>query len=158
MEPSPLPPVGRATIAPRAPADDIPKMREMLDAKLIKDINEQPFGTVTMRFSALHFAARNGSEEAVKMLLEHGADPFLNCRDDAKPIETANTLGHYHIGEMLWKKMREMKKPKNGEKFGQLGAWGGAGQPPYNDDEDRGGICMPHNVDPADYVEPEVGL
>lgn len=58
-----LPPPTR--VEPRAEAtprvtDDIPKMREMLEAGLIKDINEQPYGTVTTRWSALHFAARAG--------------------------------------------------------------------------------------------------
>ena len=172
--PSVRPSVRRA--APRRSAraaDDIPKMREMLDQKLIKDINEQPYGTVTTRWSALHFAARvpprlraarrrargraralrrNGSEEAVKLLLDHGADPFINCRDSAKPIETANTVGHYHIGEILWKKMREMKKPKPGEKFGQLGAWGGAGKPPY-DEEVPQPAFQPTKHDPP--AEPE---
>ena len=80
---------------------------------------------MTTRWSALHFAAYNGNEEMVNLLLDKGADPFLNCRDSAKPIETAMAQGHYHIQKILWQKMRKIKHagPKP-----ELGAWGGAGQ------------------------------
>lgn len=69
----------------------------------------------------------------MKLLLDHGADPFLNCRDSAKPLETAMSQNHYHIQKILWAKMRQMKAPKPGQTRGELGAWGGAGQPPYDD-------------------------
>ena len=102
------------------------------EAGKIKDINEQPYGTVTTRWSALHFAAYNGAEETVKWLVANGADPFLNCRDHAKPIETAMTQGHYHIQKWLWQEMRKIKHagPKP-----ELGAWGGAGQIPPDPEE-----------------------
>ena len=113
-------------------ADDLVTMKEMFEAGKIKDINEQPYGTVTTRWSALHFAAYNGAEETVKWLVANGADPFLNCRDHAKPIETAMTQGHYHIQKWLWQEMRKIKHagPKP-----ELGAWGGAGQIPPDPEE-----------------------
>ena len=105
-----------------ADQNDVPKMKELLASGSIKDVNEQPLGATTTRWSALHFAAYNGSVEATELLLEHGADRFLNCRDDAKPLETAMARNNYEVQQVLWKKMRELK-------VGQRGAWGGAGVP-----------------------------
>lgn len=50
---------------------------------------------------AVHFAAREGHVEAVRMLLDAGADPESNGLNDRNLIEMARERGHESIAQML---------------------------------------------------------
>jgi ankyrin repeat protein len=50
---------------------------------------------------AVHFAAREGQVEAVRLLLDFGADPEGNGLNDRNLIEMARERGHEHIAQML---------------------------------------------------------
>jgi hypothetical protein len=49
----------------------------------------------------VHFAVREGHLEAVRMLLDAGADPESNGLNDRNLIEMARERGYEHIAEML---------------------------------------------------------
>ena len=51
--------------------------------------------------TALHFACERGSPEAVKLLMEKGADVDVESGDGDKPVDTASNEGHYEIVEFL---------------------------------------------------------
>jgi len=50
---------------------------------------------------AVHFAAREGHAEAVRLLLDSGADPEANGLNDRNLIEMARERGHEQISQML---------------------------------------------------------
>ena len=50
---------------------------------------------------AVHFAAREGHVEAVRLLLDAGADPERNGLNDRNLIEMARERGHEQIALML---------------------------------------------------------
>jgi ankyrin repeat protein len=50
---------------------------------------------------AVHFAAREGHAEAVRLLLDSGADPEANGLNDRNLIEMARERGHEPISQML---------------------------------------------------------
>jgi ankyrin repeat protein len=50
---------------------------------------------------AVHFAARDGHVEAVRLLLDSGADPERNGLNDRNLIEMARERGHEQIAQML---------------------------------------------------------
>ncbi len=50
---------------------------------------------------AVHFAAREGHVEAVRLLLDSGADPERNGLNDRNLIEMARERGHEQIAQML---------------------------------------------------------
>ena len=50
---------------------------------------------------AVHFAAREGHVEAVRLLLDSGADPEGNGLNDRNLIEMARERGHEQVAQML---------------------------------------------------------
>ena len=59
---------------------------------------------------AVHFAAREGHVEAVRLLLDAGADPERNGLNDRNLIEMARERGHEQIAQML-----EQERERRGE-------------------------------------------
>ena len=53
------------------------------------------------RTSPLHEAARSGSAEVVRLLLDHGADASRTDGDGKTPLELATDRGHAAVAEML---------------------------------------------------------
>ena len=53
------------------------------------------------RTSPLHEAVRSNSQEMVRLLLDHGANPLLTIGDGKTPLDIATELGHVEVAEML---------------------------------------------------------
>jgi hypothetical protein len=51
--------------------------------------------------SALHLAARNGREEVLRLLLQHGADPRIGDARRRKPADHAGRHGHAELADVL---------------------------------------------------------
>jgi ankyrin repeat protein len=78
-----------------ASAGDVPTLRQLLERnpRLAKaDYWYSP---------AVHFAVREGHVEAVRLLLDAGADPESNGLNDRNLIEMARERGHDRIAQML---------------------------------------------------------
>lgn len=76
-------------------AGDVPALRQMLErnARLAK--------AEYWYTPAVHFAAREGHVDAVRILLDAGADPERNGLNDRNLIEMARERGHEEIARML---------------------------------------------------------
>jgi len=51
--------------------------------------------------TALYFAAMDGSTECVHVLLEHGADPLIRCKEGSAPLDVAILFEHIQVQELL---------------------------------------------------------
>jgi len=67
------------------------------------EYNEQSFGEVSSRMTALSYAVRGGHAGIVSMLLEHGADTSLRNHDGETAFDIARKNGYSDILEMLRK-------------------------------------------------------
>jgi ankyrin repeat protein len=65
---------------------------------------------------AVHFAAREGHVEAVRLLLDAGADPEANGLNDRNLIEMARERGHEQVAQML-----EQERERRGRVVAQPG-------------------------------------
>jgi uncharacterized protein len=78
-----------------AAAGDVPALRHLLDRNL---------GLAKAEYwytPPIHFAAREGHSDAVRLLLDAGADPEKNGLNDRTVIEMARERGHQRIVRML---------------------------------------------------------
>jgi|GEM_PF-523298 len=77
--------------------DDVAALREFLEAG-DTGINEKDS---SFRMTALHWAALNGSEEAVEVLIEEGADVDRTSGDRSTPVGHAALMGHPGVVKAL---------------------------------------------------------
>jgi ankyrin repeat protein len=78
-----------------AAAGDVPALRRLLDR------NPRLAEAEYWYTPAVHFAAREGHVEAVRLLLDSGADPERNGLNDRNLIEMARERSHEPIAQML---------------------------------------------------------
>jgi ankyrin repeat protein len=77
---------------------DVKGVARLLDATPQLDVN---YRTPRMGQSALVSAASMGSEEIVRLLLRHGADPNITTESNQTPLLLAAHYGHVGIAKLL---------------------------------------------------------
>jgi ankyrin repeat protein len=80
--------------------DDLTAAKALMDAGI--DVNRAR----DLGYTPLHVACMKGNAEMVKLLIEHGADPFALSEGDT-PFYTARVGGHDDICELLAASMKE---------------------------------------------------
>jgi len=65
------------------------------------DVDEAPVSGELKGYATLIFAAREGNKEAVKFLLDHGADPNAENEQGDTPLALAEKQGHAEVVAML---------------------------------------------------------
>jgi ankyrin repeat protein len=70
-------------------------VKTLIDAGVSLRLPDARLGT------ALHYAASNGDEEMVRLLLVHGGNPLQRDKDDKSPLDLAFAHGHAAVAKIL---------------------------------------------------------
>lgn len=78
-------------------ANNLPKVRELLEAETDADMNQRNSSGETI----LHLAARAGSPHIISLLLSHGADVNAVSNNGFTCIQAAAHIGHAKAAELM---------------------------------------------------------
>ena len=105
-------------------SDYVDLVKYLLDIGVDFDVNHYYYVEKSKSgFSALHLAISNESSEMARVLLNHGADPFIKDSNNKTPLEEAEYYHMNDIVDLINKKyntsegLKDMMKPKSDEEI-----------------------------------------
>merc|ERR1719433_2173985 len=95
-------------------------IKALIDARA--DINFQDLRSNNKTF--LHVCAQWGCLDNMKLLLENGADPFLQDVENCTPLDDAIELDQHEAADILEARMRELRPDLMQPRGSQAGKFG----------------------------------